>query len=206
MSFSSLRLPLEVIERIIGYVGDNYHTLHSFSRTCRDLRPLSFRLMIALGVRLKSRDRVFAFHDFLQVNPHFRPLVCSISTEPDYLIPIPLLRILPNLCEIQLSKPQKPTNQHSLSGFAPSRLRSYHRFGIHVQTLHLDSLHFPTLQEFTRLLLAFTRLQELAFRDLWLSNDVPENTAAHCERRLSKHLLLKALTVCTMGYLSYLET
>ena len=56
-------------------------TLHSFSRTCRQLRPRSLCVMF-FEVILNTWDRVFTFVDFLRVNPRLKPLVRLIVVSP----------------------------------------------------------------------------------------------------------------------------
>lgn len=106
-------LPWEVIERVIGHSRGEPTSLRAFSLTCRELLPRSRCVMLAAGVRLKSRDHAFALADFLQDNPHLKRLIRSIIVRPDDLPPFPLLRILSDLSEITFSTPNPIVNMRS---------------------------------------------------------------------------------------------
>lgn len=67
-------------------------------------------------VRFKSRDHLFAFVDFLQDNPHLKPIVRSFIVQPIDLAPFPLLYILSNLSEIA-STPHVTAENHARDTF-----------------------------------------------------------------------------------------
>ena len=105
-------LPWEVIERVIGHSGDHPETLHSFSLTCRQLRPRALCFMVA-DAKFKTRDQIFDFCDFLQAKPHLKPLVRSIAVDPVHFAPFPLLHILPNLSAISFISQLHNEGDHS---------------------------------------------------------------------------------------------
>ncbi|KAI1791036.1 hypothetical protein LXA43DRAFT_836628, partial [Ganoderma leucocontextum] len=98
----SLALPWEVIERVIEHSADSTVTLYSFTLTCSELRPRSTILLLR-RVEPKNREQLFALCAVLQARPHLQPCVRSVSILPSQFSPHPLLRILPNLSEIELA-------------------------------------------------------------------------------------------------------
>ena len=194
------RVPIEVIERIISHAGDDPGTLHGFSLTCRTLRPRSFCLMLAYGVKFNSRNHVFDFCDFLKDHPHLPPLVHSIAVHPEDLAPFPLLRILPNLSQINF----EPIIRERPVIIPPSIQWSLQSHGTRIETLHFHGICFRTIGDFVRLLLAFTGLEDLSLDFIYLFGEV-ENISTpallwRSEERLRKQLLgVKALTVCALA-------
>ncbi|PIL31154.1 hypothetical protein GSI_05851 [Ganoderma sinense ZZ0214-1] len=190
----SPRLPWEVIERIIGHSGDNPDSLCSFSLTCRELLPRSRCLMMAAGVKLRSRDHAFELVDFLQDNPHLKPFITSITADPSDLPAFPLLRILSYLSKIAFIAPMA-TSQKATVSLHRSHLASFRLFGSHIQTLHLLNIYFATRLEFAHLLLAFSRITHLVCEGVYITTGDTGNQApvAIAERRLSEKLRLRSL-------------
>ncbi|PIL35812.1 hypothetical protein GSI_01472 [Ganoderma sinense ZZ0214-1] len=91
MEPARLRLPFEVIERVIGHAGDHLETLCSFSLTCHQLRPRALCLMVGRAILCQGGNRTFAFVDMLEAKPHLKPLVRSIVVDPTEFAPFPLL-------------------------------------------------------------------------------------------------------------------
>ena len=203
---SSPSLPWEVIERVIGHSADSTEALYSFTLTCSDLRPRSTILLLGCVTGgLKNRDQLLALCAFLQAEPHLRPCVRSITIPADEFSPYPLLRILPNLSEIKLTKIRgarrgrspmflfpppdiEPTNIHA------SVLKCCHQLGQHIQTLSLQDLFFSSLSTLSDLLLSLPRIVSLSCEDL----RVGKNRVLHEEhitQRLKGRLHLRTLTV-----------
>ncbi|KAI1795733.1 hypothetical protein LXA43DRAFT_991900 [Ganoderma leucocontextum] len=185
------QLPCEVIERIIGHSSDHPDTLNSFSFTCSRLRPRALCLMVG-RVTLWSRNRTFAFVDFVRAKPHLKPLVRSIVVDPTEFAPFPLLHILPNLSEIEFTSWLLSRNILALH---PSCLTCFQRFGTQIQTLHLSGLSFATYLPFARLLLAFANISHLTCTDVVIQTAGDGPPLAVVQRRLSEQMRLKTLTM-----------
>ena len=96
-------LPWEVIEVVIDHSADSIATLHSFTLTCRDLCPRSTILLLC-RVKLKNRNQLFDLCAVLQTKPYLQPCVRSVSIPAREFSPHPLLRMLPNLFEIEFTR------------------------------------------------------------------------------------------------------
>ncbi|KAI1787452.1 hypothetical protein LXA43DRAFT_896224 [Ganoderma leucocontextum] len=158
------RLPWQVIQRVIDHSGGHANTLRSLSLACHRLRPHSCCVMFA-RVRFKGRDHVFAFLDFLQDNPHLKPVVRSIVVRPTDLAPSPLLRILPSLSDIEfaphLAEPPRSSSRNIFPALHQSSLTCFRQFGTHINTLRLSRLSFATYLSLARVLLTFTSITHL---------------------------------------------
>ena len=200
--FASPRLPWELIERIIGHCGDDPELLRNFSLSCPQLRPRSLCLMVA-DVKLKKREQIFAFRDFLGTHPHLRQLVASIRTWPDTSAPFHILHILPNVTKITICG--DPIGRGS--SLPPPVLASYRTSATRVQILHLSTITFPTLQEFCRVLQAFTGMRELCCSDVDASSATGSSSNLRLNKwRLSQRLLLTTLSVSIIRRCSYTLT
>ncbi|TBU25001.1 quinon protein alcohol dehydrogenase-like superfamily [Dichomitus squalens] len=190
----SPRLPWEVIERIVSHSGDHRTTLHSLSLTCKQLRPRSLCLMFA-EVRFEFRDTadVLAFRDFLDAYPHLRPLVRSIRTHRNAYLALHLLCFLPKLTHITMNGLGPERWECSL----PQRvLACYRVVGTRIKTLKLSSLSFPNLQEFCRILLAFTGIRTLSCSLLDIRNTTCASAQlAQFKQHLSRQLRLSTLEI-----------
>ncbi|TBU23007.1 hypothetical protein BD311DRAFT_732137 [Dichomitus squalens] len=190
---ASPRLAWELIERIICHSGDDPDILCSFSLTCSQLRPRSLCLMVA-DVEIRKREQVAAFRDFLESFPHLCPFVRSVTTDPAVFTPFPLLYILPSL-----SKFTWITNQlerHDVLSLPLSVLTCFRRFGTNITALYISDLHFKTLQDFCRVLLAFPRLQELNCKSLSIREPVSNSVSLELiKRRLSQQLNPRTVTM-----------
>ncbi|KAM5540189.1 hypothetical protein V8D89_006008 [Ganoderma adspersum] len=192
-------LPWEVLERIIGHCGDPPKTLHNFSLTCRDLRPRALCLLVA-DVVFKGRRPIFDFCDFLQANPHLRPFVRSIVVNPDDFSPFPLISILPNLSKVKFTRIQPaPPQIRSLTVLNQSSLTCCERFGIHIQTLHLSKISFPTYPDFARVLLTFTNLIDLVCSSVAIRAEGNRAPLDVLKRRLSERLHLRTIDIDYFG-------
>ena len=201
---TSPRLPWEVIERVIDRSGDDPKSLCSLSLTCRQLHPRSRRLLFT-RLDFKSRDRVFAFVDFIQDNPHLKRSVRSIVVRPADFAPWPLLHILPNLSEVGFtSRECFAARPDAVSAsWHQSSLTCSQRFGSHVQTLHLFCLSFATYLSFARALLAFASIAHLTCTHVVIHKAGDRGPLDVITRRLSAQMQLKTLTVsvpqCTLS-------
>ncbi|TBU21881.1 WD40-repeat-containing domain protein [Dichomitus squalens] len=193
---ASPRLPWEVIESIISYSGDHRTTLHSFSLTCRDLRPGSLCLMFAeVRHEFKETAEILAFRDFLNTSPHLRPLVRSIRTFRHAHLAFHLLRFLPNLTHITLED-RDIGYLHPACSLPQPVLACYRASGTHIEALNLYNTSFSNLQELCRLLLAFTGLQTLSCRLLETRSTMCTSAQlAQIQQRLSQQLRLRILEI-----------
>ena len=200
MSLISIRLPWEVIERVIEHAYDDLDLLRSFSLTCKQLRPRSFALIIAHHVFLDSRDRVSAFSGFIGAEKKLQPFVRSIIISPADFRPFPLVNMLPHLSTLlfvspgyhQFSDPHKrpPIVLHS------TVLKSYHSFGKNIHTLSLDRLSFPTSSNVFRFILAFPRTTKIVCHDIIVkSQEKNTSTTELLRTRLCNRLRLETLNV-----------
>ncbi len=186
-------LPWEVLERIIDLSGEDSNTLRDFSLTCRQLHPRS-RCVLFTRLDFKSRERISAFVDFLQDNPHLKPIVRSIVIQPSDFAPFPLLYILQNLSEIRFASracliATIPTQWHH------SSLTCSQRFGSNVQSLHLGCLSFVTYLPFARVLLAFTNILHVTCTHVVINTPGNQASLGVIRRCLSEQMWLKTLTV-----------
>ena len=196
----SLLLPWEVIERVIEHASDDLDLLHSFSLSCRQLRPRSFNLIIAQYVFLNSRDRVSSFSDFLLERPELQPLIHSIFISPADFRPFPLVNMLPRLSTLFFTSPGY--KEHHLSEHRPpidmhhTTITCYHSFGKRIHTLSLNHLSFRTSGDFYRLILAFSTRMKLTLDDVLIRSREKETPGTTCVRnKLSKQLRLETLHV-----------
>ncbi|KAI1791285.1 WD40-repeat-containing domain protein [Ganoderma leucocontextum] len=167
----SPRLPLEVIERVIGHSGDHRSTIHNFSLTCSDLRPRSLCFLVT-DAEFQSRDQIFDFCDFLRAKPHLKCFVRSITVHPNHLAPVPLLKDLPNLSDFTFADSwlKRVDSYRDLPAtlLHQSTLTSCHLLGMHIQTLRLSDLLFATPLAFVRALSAFPNIVHLACKDVFI--------------------------------------
>ena len=184
----SPRLPWEVIERIINHSGDHPQTLCSLALTCRQLRPRSRCLMVSRAV-FKSRDHIFAFVDFLDGNPHLKPLVHSIVVELMDFPPFPLLHILSNLTEIEFNSVKE------IVALPQPALTCFHRFGANIRSLRLFNLSFVTYLPFSRVLLALPNVVHLTCQNVVIKSVGDQAPLDVIRWRLSKQMQLKTLVV-----------
>ena len=137
--------------------------------------------------------------DFLKDHPHLLPLVRTIAVHPEELAPFPLLRILPNLSQINF----EAVSRKRPVTIPPSIQWSLQSHGTRIETLHFIEFDFETLGDFARLLLAFPVLKDLSLHEVQIPGIV-ESTSASSRMRQSEVLLkrrltrVKALTVCAL--------
>ncbi|TBU22973.1 hypothetical protein BD311DRAFT_821311 [Dichomitus squalens] len=193
----SPRLPWEVIERIISSSSEDRETLHSFSLTCKQLRPRSLCLMFANVVfRFEEGADILAFRDFLDVSPPLRPLVRSIGTNHHAHLAFHLLRLLPNLTQMSITGDSVDSSRRLAWSLSQPVLACYRALGTRIETLHLVRLSFPNLQEFCRMLLAFTSIKTLSCQWLKLhSTSCTSTQRAQIKQSLSQQLHLSMLEV-----------
>ena len=193
-------LPWEVVERIIEHASDDLGLLRSFSLSCRQLRPRSFSLIVAQYVFLDSRDKVFAFYDFLQRKPKLRSFIQSLIVSPAHFSPFPLVHVLPHLSTLHLisrgprshrSRVKKPNlDLHS------TILSCYRLFGKCIQSISLDRLSFRTSCDLVRLVLAFPNMTQLICHDIVITSTLKKTPATEVMGfKLSKQLRLETLHV-----------
>ena len=199
MGFS---LPWEVLERMIDLSGDHCNVLRGFSLTCQQLLPRS-RWVLFSRLDFKNRERVFAFVDFLDDNPHLKAVVRSVMVRPDDFAPFPLLYILPNLSEIRFKSGECLIAAHILPTiWHQSSLACSQRFGANIRTLHLSCLSFATYLPFARALLAFTSVRHLTCTHVVINTAGDQAPLGVIKRRLSEQMQLKTLTVSASRSLS----
>ena len=186
-----LALPWEVIERVIDHSADSTKTLYSFALTCRDLRPHSTVLLLRC-IKPKTRDQLFTICAMLKTNPHLQPCVRSASIPVHEFSPHPLLRILPNLSEIEFT--DIPDKERALA-FHPSILKCCRPLGQHIRTLSLRNLLFFSLSGFSDALLLLPRIESLSCERLRVDRPRDHVHEEFAIQRLSKRLNLKVLTV-----------
>ena len=202
----SLRLPWEVIERVIEHAHDDLDLLHSFSLTCKQLRPRSFALIIAHHVFLDSRDCVSAFSGFIEAEKKLQPFVRSIIISPADFRPFPLVNMLPRLSTLLFTPPGYRKYKSYIGpndrGVLPypeihhATINCYHLFGRRIHTLSLDHLSFQTSSDLYRLLLAFPMMTQLSCNDIFIKTKEKEAPAMTVlKRRLSNRLQLDTLHV-----------
>ena len=185
-------LPWEVIERVIDHSADNTEMLRSFALTSRHLQPRStFLLLGRVTSRLKNRNQLFALCAFLQTKPHL-PCVRSVTIPAHEFSPDSLLRILPNLSNIELTGGGGSRLQKHYHVFVLNHCR---RLGHHIQTLSLRDLHFCSLSAFSDILLLLPRIESLSCERLRVDRPGDRVHEEFVIQRLSKRLHLKALTV-----------
>lgn len=193
------RLPWEVIESVIHHSRYRPRTLRSISLTCRQLRPRSLCLMVA-SVSLTSREKAFAFIDFLLGNPHLKPLVYSVVISPTNFGPS-LLYILPNLSEIECFSP-KPISQHAkpqpFHDLHHSSLACFRRLGTNIQTLRLYHVRFPTSLAFARGLLALANVTHLVCADVVIEKRGNQASLDRMKQHLCREMQLKTLSVSAL--------
>ncbi len=149
------------------------------------------------SIALKSREHAFGFIDFLQDNPHLKPLVSSIIFSPTSFGPS-LLYILPNLSEIECLSPKprsKSEKPHPLPDLHHSSLACFRRLGTHVRTLRLYHVRFPTSLAFARVILALTNLTYLVCADVVINKQGSQTSFDVVKRRLHEEMQLKILSV-----------
>ena len=198
MSRRSPALPWEMIESVIDHSAKNTRTLYSFTLTCHDLHPRSTMLLLA-HVTIKNRNQGFDLCDVLRAKPHLQPHVRSVTIPAHEFSPHPLLRMLPNLSEIQFKTGFGPRIIRPIVLHA-SILMACRQLGQCIRTLSLHGLVFPSLSAFSHILLSLPRIESLSCMNLGVKNGraLPELIT----RRLSEQLHLRTLTVSTYAYLT----
>ena len=187
-------LPWEVVERVVEHSAKNTRTLYSFTLTCRDLCPRSTILLLR-HVKAKNRDQLFTLCDVLKTKPHLQLCVQPVSIPADEFSPHPLLRILPNLYEIEFTGTgsQRLGSQEPFFTFHAAVLTHCRQFGQHIRSLSLWHLNLPSLSAFSSILLSFPRIESLSYCALSVKNDTMHQELI--TRRLSERLHLRTLTV-----------
>ena len=196
------------------------NTLSSLALTCRQLRSRSHLVMFR-RVQLESSDHVFDFIAFLQANLPLKTLVRIIVVTPAAFNPS-LLYILPNLSSIecvdesQLEEPEDedegeedempnmipdymrpPTSVRVRRSLAVHRmsLACFTRLGVHIQTLHLNSVSFPTTLSLAQMLLAFANITRLVCKKVEVKTASNGASLEVVAQRLSERMQLKEFVV-----------
>ncbi|TBU40582.1 hypothetical protein BD309DRAFT_1046132 [Dichomitus squalens] len=167
----SLVLPWEVIEAVVGQACHDIDLLRSFSLTCRQLHPHSLRVMIN-HTPLNSRDKAFAFYDFLrtETGSRLRKHVRCLTISPVDVPHLPPLQMLPNLATLSFISHE--LGEYRLGEHRPtvrlhtSHLWYYHRYGQNIRTLELGHLSLSTCTDLCRLILAFPNTTNIECRDI----------------------------------------
>lgn len=185
------RIPWEIIERVIDHAVDSSRTLYSLTLTCSNLRPRG-TIVLFYHIKPKNRDQLFIIHAVLQANPHLQPCVRLLSIPSPEFSPHPLLRMLPNLSEINLEHNGDRLRERPIA-FHPSVLKYCHHYGKDIRTLSLRNIRFLSPSAFSDILLSFPRIKSLSCHDLHVEKDNSHQDLT--PRRLSDRLHLSALTV-----------
>ncbi|TBU36790.1 hypothetical protein BD309DRAFT_877703 [Dichomitus squalens] len=166
----SLVLPWEVIEGVVDQACHDLDLLRSFSLTCRQLHPHSLLVMIN-HAPLISRDKAFAFYDFLRTETGSRlreRRVQSLTISPVNVPHFPPLQMLPNLSTLSFvaheHKEHHEGQQRPPVCLHTSHLWCYHRYGQNIRTLELGNLSLSTCTDLCRLILAFPNMTTLDCR------------------------------------------
>ncbi|TBU40797.1 hypothetical protein BD309DRAFT_1002881, partial [Dichomitus squalens] len=132
-------LPWELIESVVDQACHDFDLLHSFSLTCRQLVMINH-------IPLNSRDRAFAFYDFLRTDTglRLREHVRSLTISPVDVPHLPPLHMLPNLSTLSFISRKLERYYHE-EGRPTVRLHTshlwcYHRYGQNIRTLELGHL------------------------------------------------------------------
>ena len=197
----SLVLPWEIIERVIDHAWKDLDVLYTFSLTCRQLRPRSVWLMI-IDVYLGSRDKAFAFSNFLCTNTGL-PLqehIKSLNVSPANFPPFPLVQLLPNLSILRFVSPENGKHQVREDRLTvrihPTTLSYYPLCGKRIRALSLCGLSFVTSSDLFRLVLAFPNITEIVCEDILITTPINNPAALNVTReKLFKHLRLETVDV-----------
>lgn len=197
-------LPVELQEKVIDELDDDFQALLNLSQTCRQLLPRT-RYHLLSNLLLRTRERIQSFCEFLDSNPRYKPLVYRVTIAFDQnqyvkthtlaeLVPIPLLT-LPNLRQWRISGAFGP---HLAICFNRGTLAAFRKYGSSIQKLDITSLCFASLVDFANTVGMFPALRELSCRQFWYSRTGSEVALARATRCLSEQLHLKTLTVTLM--------
>ncbi|PIL26173.1 transporter [Ganoderma sinense ZZ0214-1] len=201
------RLPVEVIERIIDMSSADTKTLSDISQSCRTLLTRS-RLRLFVRIHIRTMQQMRAVGDFLDHRPWLHSLIQRVAIGPSngvdsspipdreqlalaMVVPLPLFK-LPNLThwEILFDRPSGgPTlslNRSASSGFG--------YYGIHIRTLTLKHVHFPSLADFGRLLLAFSNIRDLEYSECKIAREESSTGDDVIQQRLAERLCLTCLS------------
>ena len=187
-------LPWEVIERVINHSADSIITLCNFTLTCRELRPRSTMVLLC-RIEFKTRNQIFSLCAVLQAKPYLQPFLRWVKIPVSEFSPVPLLRVLPNPLEIEFfDNRAHPGGWHyPVTLFHPAVTRHCRQFGRHIRTLSFKNLTFPSIWEFSDILLSFPGMKFLSCGHLSVKNEsVPQEPVI---QRLSKRLHVQILTV-----------
>ncbi|TBU61656.1 WD40-repeat-containing domain protein [Dichomitus squalens] len=164
-------LPWELIESVVDQACHDFDLLHSFSLTCRQLHSRSLLVMIN-HIPLNSRDKAFAFYDFLRTDTglRLREHVRSLTISPVDVPHLPPLHMLPNLSTLSFISRKLERYYHE-EGRPTVRLHTshlwcYHRYGQNIRTLELGHLSLSACIDLCRLILAFPNTTKIICHDI----------------------------------------
>ena len=203
---ASWGLPVEIAENIIDFLNEDSTTLSTFSLSCRALLPRS-RLHLFAHIRISTIEQMRSASQFLDGRPWLHQLVQRVTTTTELggrapyatleVVPIPLLKRLPNLyewriidtCTDEAAKRQYSPHPLTLSGFR--------HHGIKIQCLTINGLEFPSIADLGRLLLAFPGLRRFQCQGCKNNGKVPKKPVDKVLRRrlIPQFRLLKHLVV-----------
>ncbi len=199
-------LPVEIEEKIIDELDNDFATLCSCALTCRTWLPRS-RSLLLRAVRVATRSSWDAVVDYFEDNPDMRPLVQSLATAPAPTertrllgtYPASLFRMLPNLRRWELRAPGGAENNSPKVFFHRTTLILLRCSPI--TELHLASLQFPSQAEFLRLLSSIPLLRVLECTEIQFTK--PKGPSSTTSQRLPRRpLRLSTLQVSKLIYLS----
>ncbi|RPD68162.1 hypothetical protein L226DRAFT_576630 [Lentinus tigrinus ALCF2SS1-7] len=156
------RVPVEVAERIIDLLSDDFYTLRSCALTCRGWLPRA-RYQLMTSIRIQSNEDVSSMYHYFTAHPRIaaavRRVFIRINKESPFLnaFPVVLLSRLPNLRTYKYSvySWDKGFSHHHAASLRG--IKTYLR----VQELKLSGVRFRTGADLARLLISFPLLRIL---------------------------------------------
>ncbi|TBU33615.1 WD40-repeat-containing domain protein [Dichomitus squalens] len=187
-------LPWELIEGVVDQACHDLDLLRSFSLTCRQLHPHSLLVMIN-HMPLNSRDKAFAFYNFLrtETGSQLRKQIRSLTISPIDVPHFPPVLMLPNLSTLSFIS-RGPQDRPTVF-LHTSHLRCYYRYGQNIRTLELGNLSLSTCTDLCRLILAFPNMTKIDCRDI----SVKSRAKAGPGMDLMKHKLSRQLRLATVN-------
>ena len=166
-------LPTEVVEEVIDQASDDPQSLRQFSLSCKPLLTCS-RFHLFKSILIRSVEQLESSREFLDARPWVRLLVRKVILMSDrghsYPRPVPniplldivrlhLLTQLPNLrawrMEVGVCAFTARLSLHRTA------LLCYRTYGGRIRKLELSAIPMEDVSHFTRLVSAFTNIQEL---------------------------------------------
>ena len=158
-----LRLPWEVLERVVDYAYPDTKLLLSFSYTSRQLIPRS-RMLLVRNVCIQTKVKLDSFWTFMQQYhglrycvEHFTIAPSADEPNPESLLstfPADLIRTLPRLQSWNMQVLEDHPYAPVVAAFPPRVLLSLRSFWP-ISNLYIGPLTFASCGEFVRLIANF---------------------------------------------------